>query len=75
MKITIDLRSALVGLVAGIVVTLTLGAATALPSASGRYAIAAGGAQGGYLVDSSTGQVWSATDAEFKKPKKSPHLD
>lgn len=74
MKITIDLRSALLGLIAGIVVTLTLGAATALPSASGRYAIAAG-AHGGYLVDTSTGQVWYATDSDFKKPKKSPHLD
>ena len=76
MKITIDLRSALVGLVAGVVLMFTLGAAGAAPTGSGRYQVSTG-ADHGLLVDTATGQVWSArlnearfnTDAVFKQAK------
>ena len=76
MKITIDLRSALVGLVAGVVLMFTLGAAVALPHQVGRYQVTAGG-NTGLLIDTVTGQIWSAvlsdgqfgTDAAFKKSK------
>ena len=56
MKITIDVRSALVGLVAGLVLMFTLGAAVALPHQVGRYQVTAGG-NTGLLIDTVTGQI------------------
>lgn len=76
MKITIDLRSALAGLAAGVVVTLTLGATNAAPGGVGRYQVSTGDSMA-FVVDTQTGQIWTArmsnaalqTDADFKTSK------
>jgi hypothetical protein len=77
MKIQIDIKSALVGLVFGVVVVLCVAAAS--PSgAVGRYQIAASHEQG-MVLDTVTGKVWSyffvpgsgRTDKSFFEPKAS----
>jgi hypothetical protein len=71
----LDTRSALLGLGAGILVTVALGAA--LPTTTpGRFQVAGTGNQA-VIVDTATGQAWTAhydsssgkTDGEFYLPK------
>ena len=54
----IDLKSALLGLVLGVIVTAAIGAVSS-PAQVGRYQIAGTGNQG-LVLDTVTGQVWSA---------------
>ena len=76
MKTRLDLKSALAGLLVGVLAMLAIGAAT--PSDSvGRYQIAIGSGNIPVLVDTATGQVWSASstatqlrnDGDFFQPK------
>jgi hypothetical protein len=75
MNTKIDIKSALVGLGVGVLVTLGIAAAPS-PGTVGRYQIAGTGNQG-LVLDTTTGQVWSAffssssggTDGDFFKPK------
>ena len=75
MNSKIDIKSALLGLALGVVITLTL-AATTLPGRIGRFQIA-GTANHGLVLDTATGQVWSAfflpnegkTDPAYFQPK------
>ncbi len=77
MNTNIDLKSAVVGLVLGIIATIAIAAASP-PSQIGRYQIAGTG-NDGLIVDTATGQVWSAhffasegkTDRDFFLPKNS----
>ena len=77
MKITIDLRSAFVGLVAGVVLMFTLGATIGSNVGSGQVYQVAGTHAHAVIVNTATGQAWSAymnpnggtTDADFKAPK------
>lgn len=76
MKITIDLRSALLGFIAGIAVFMLLGAAGGPGDGAGRYQIEMGSGDVGLIVDTATGQVWKHrslgavnNDADFFKPK------
>jgi hypothetical protein len=77
MKIQIDLKSALCGLVIGIVAMFTIGAGISFPEAVGRYHLAANGAAFG-LIDTVTGKVWMIgnstsiqlhNDGDFFDPK------
>jgi len=77
MKITIDLRTALVGLVAGVILMFTLGAAGNNGiDGNPRYQVA-GTHSHAVIVNTATGQAWSAymnpnggvTDADFKGAK------
>jgi len=61
MKIQIDLKSALCGLLLGVVVMLCLGAQPARSDQIGRYQAVTGiTGTGGYalLLDTTTGKVW-----------------
>ena len=82
MNTRIDLKSAVVGLVAGALVSLGIAATTSSGSAVGRYQIVStvnsGGAGGSHsmLIDTVTGKVWSTyslpngtSDADFFQPK------
>ena len=75
MKSKIDIKSALFGLALGVVATFAVAAST--PSGTvGRYQIA-GTANHGLVLDTVTGQVWSAfflpnqgtTDPGYFQPK------
>ncbi len=76
MKTKIDLKSALFGLAAGVLLTFTLAAASPQPSGIGRYQVGGTGNHG-LVVDTVTGQVWSGyfqsnggkTDHDFFLPK------
>ena len=77
MKITIDLRSALIGLVAGVLLMFTLGAAgNSGIDGNPRYQVA-GTHSHAVIVNTATGQAWSAfmspnsgpTDPDFKAAK------
>lgn len=75
MKTKLDLKSALLGVGLGIVITLGVAATTA-PGLVGRYQVGGTGNHG-LVIDTVTGQVWSAylpahegkTDAGFYTPK------
>lgn len=75
MSTKLDIKSALIGLSAGVLITLGIGAA-ASPGSVGRYQVA-GTANQGLIVDTATGQVWRAyfhsnngnTDGDFFSPK------
>jgi hypothetical protein len=75
MNTKIDIKSAIIGLGVGVLVTLGIAAASS-PSAVGRYQIA-GTSNHGLIIDTATGQVWrgyflsheGGTDADFFKPK------
>lgn len=75
MKNKIDIQSALVGLVTGILAMAVMGAVT-IPKQTGRYQIAGTGNHG-LVLDTITGQVWShyfpsnggSTGADFFQPK------
>lgn len=59
MNSKIDFKSALLGLVLGVMATAAIGAATISPAQVGRYQISGTGNQG-LVLDTVTGQVWSA---------------
>jgi hypothetical protein len=75
MKKQIDVKSALIGLLAGIVAMLALGASFSSP-AIGRYQVG-GTASQGFVIDTVTGQVWTrftppgsgSSDNDFSTPK------
>ena len=75
MNTKIDIKSAILGLGIGVLVTLGIAASSA-PNTIGRYQIAGTGDHG-LVVDTVTGQVWSGyftssggkTDANFFQPK------
>ena len=75
MNTKIDIKSALLGLGVGVLVTLGIAAASS-PGTVGRYQIAGTGNQG-LVLDTATGQVWSGffssssgkTDGDFFQPK------
>ncbi len=75
MNTKIDIKSALVGLGVGVLITLGVAAASSSGSV-GRYQIAGTGNHG-LIVDTTTGQVWSGyflsnggkTDPDFFQPK------
>jgi hypothetical protein len=76
MKTNLDLRSALFGLIAGVLLMFTLGATQNLIGPTERFQVA-GTASHGLVIDTTTGQVWSSylpqnggkTDAGFFAPK------
>jgi hypothetical protein len=75
MYTKIDIKSALIGLLFGVLVTVLM-AATSSPGQVGRYQVS-GTQNQGLLVDTVTGQVWRAwfssnggtTDGSFFMPK------
>jgi hypothetical protein len=75
MNTKIDIKSALFGLGVGVLLALGIAAASS-PGTVGRYQIAGTGNQG-LVLDTATGQVWSAyfppdrgkTDGDFSQPK------
>jgi hypothetical protein len=56
MNTKIDIKSAVIGLISGVLVTLGIGAA-ALPGPIGRYQVAGVGNHG-VIIDTATGQAW-----------------
>jgi hypothetical protein len=79
MNTRIDIKSALLGLLLGVLATVALGAASA-PRQVGRYQVA-GTSNFGLVLDTATGQVWrmffssngGGTDGEaFFQPKNAP---
>lgn len=58
MKMTIDPKSALVGLLAGVAAMLAIGAGTS-SNETGRFQVSAGGAGFAVMVDTKTRQAWS----------------
>ncbi|HUR47418.1 MAG TPA: hypothetical protein VMZ27_16160 [Candidatus Saccharimonadales bacterium] len=75
MNTKIDIKSALLGLVSGVLIMLVIAAAS--PSATiGRYQIA-GTAGHGLVLDTATGEVWTkhlpadrgGVDVNFSQPK------
>lgn len=76
MNTKIDIKSALIGLLLGVLVTVAVAAASA-PGPAGRYQVAGTGNYG-LVLDTATGQVWTMffsstggrTDGEaFYQPK------
>ena len=59
MTIQIDIKSVLLGLVAGVLTMFVLGSGTSSKEA-GRYQVS-GGQTGAVIVDTKTGQAWSYT--------------
>ena len=75
MKTQLELKGAVIGLLAGIVGTLAIGASSSTPMV-GRYQVG-GTASQGFVVDTITGQVWTqftpsssgSSDNDFALPK------
>ena len=75
MNAKIDVKSALLGLVLGMIATVAIGAASS-PGQVGRYQIG-GTSNRGFVIDSVTGRVWSSyfgssvgtSDKNFFQPK------
>lgn len=75
MKTQIDLKSALIGVLAGIAGMIAVGASSSTP-AIGRYQVG-GTASQGFVIDTATGQVWTrftpsgsgTSDNDFALPK------
>ena len=76
MKTQIDFKSAVGGLVAGVLLAFTLGASSVEPNAVGRYQISVSDHRS-QIIDTKTGKVWQAyygnapgiTDNSFYAPK------
>ena len=72
MNKKIEIKSALIGVAVGVVATLAIGASSPRATTVGRYQIG-GTASHGLIIDSATGQAWSAylpqqsgkTDGDF----------
>jgi hypothetical protein len=80
MNTKIDIKSALVGLGAGVLVALLVAAASSPGSSVGRYQMTSTGQNGNgsecFVIDTTSGKVWKAslppncgTDAGFFQPK------
>jgi hypothetical protein len=82
MNTTIDIKSAVIGLAVGALVTLGVAATTSSGNSVGRYQLVSnannGGPGGSYclLIDTLTGKVWTAyapsngkSDDDFFQPK------
>ena len=80
MNTKIDIKSALVGLGAGVLVALVVAAASSSGGSVGRYQIAGTGQNGNgsecFVIDTTSGKVWKASippncanDAGFFQPK------
>ena len=75
MKTTIDIKSAFIGLLLGVLATIAIAAASS-PGQVGRYQIGGTGNHG-MVLDTATGQVWSTflssgggrTDMNFYQTK------
>ena len=75
MKTQIDIKSALIGLLAGVAAMLAIGSSSSTVSV-GRYQVG-GTASQGFVVDTMTGQVWTrftpsgsgSSDNDFALPK------
>lgn len=75
MNKQIDLKSALIGLGLGVLVTLGIGAVSS-PTSVGRYQVTGTGNHG-LIIDTATGKVWRGyfpsnegrTDGDFFTPK------
>ena len=75
MKTEIDIKSALIGLLAGIATMLAMGASSPTPTV-GRYQVG-GTASQALVIDTVTGQVWTkftpsgsgTSDNDFDLPK------
>jgi hypothetical protein len=80
MNSKIDIRSAMLGLVLGVIATAAIGAVSSAGQSGrvGRYQIG-GTSNQGFVLDTATGQVWSSYfssaggrgDADFFRPKAS----
>ena len=76
MNTKIDIKSAILGLGMGVLVTLGIGATASSRDANGRYQIAGTGDRG-LIIDTATGQVWTGyfpanegkSDPDFLLPK------
>ncbi|HEX7862321.1 MAG TPA: hypothetical protein VF773_18435 [Verrucomicrobiae bacterium] len=76
MKSNFDLKSGLLGLLAGILITFTIGAAAKSSGPVGRFQIT-GINSHALIIDTATGQVWRGfftsgggnTDGDFLQPK------
>ncbi len=80
MKTKIDIKSAMLGLGAGVIVTLTVAAASSSGTPVGRYQIVGTAQQGGgsecFIIDTAYGKVWKGcvgpncgTDMDFFQVK------
>jgi hypothetical protein len=81
MNTTIDIKSAVIGLAMGVLVTLGVAAATSSGSSVGRYQVVSTSSSSGFgihslIIDTLTGKVWSAylpwggkSDDGFFQPK------
>jgi hypothetical protein len=68
----IDIKSSIIGVLLTVVVFLALGAThSTQPHQCVRYLLE-GLQNSPYVIDTTTGQVWSKGDREFWKPKDSP---
>jgi hypothetical protein len=75
MKKHMDIKSGLLGFIAGIAAMLAVGASSSTP-AVGRYQVG-GTASQGFVIDTATGQVWTtytpsgqgSSDNDFALPK------
>ena len=73
MKPRLDVKSVALGLLLGLLLAVGIGATQALPDGTRpiveRFQIEAGDGGVGYVLDTATGQVWSAGQAGFAGPK------
>lgn len=73
MQRMLDLKSVVVGLLLGLLVAVGIGAAQEIPVGArpivNRFQIEAGDGGAVYVLDTASGQVWSAGQAGFAGPK------
>ena len=73
MKRVLDLKSLAVGLLLGLLLAIGIGAAQGIPDRTrplvDRFQIESGDGGAVYVLDTATGQVWSAGQAGFAGPK------
>jgi hypothetical protein len=73
MKCMLDLKSVVVGLLLGLLVAISIGAAQGIPDGTrpivDRFQIEAGDGGAVHVLDTATGQVWSVGQAGFAGPK------
>jgi hypothetical protein len=68
MKIQIDLKSAVCGLIVGVAAMFALGADSS-SNQIGRYQVSSGGPATGIIVDTITGQAWGFQPADTSQWK------
>jgi hypothetical protein len=69
MKIQIDLKSAVCGLIVGVAAMFALGADYSPSIIVGRYQVSSGGPATGIIVDTITGQAWGFQPADTSQWK------